>query len=172
MQDVTPLVMRAANWFAGRLPPAEQTPSFQAHVLGPKFDADDPDAIVFHTFACTFPHRGIYVALSMVTDNVPAHWRVTGPRIRDVITEYTPTPDQVTRQRESVGPTLSGLTSNQRWELALGIASLFDVPLAMMAFGHHRPSDTLVVYQQSVQLAPLVRVAKHFKEKAPRINLN
>jgi hypothetical protein len=170
--DARKLVKRAALWFGGRLPAEEQMESYSVHVTGPAFDPEDPLGVTYHTFACLYPDRGMYVVMGTTpagTEN-PA-WKVTGPQIRDIIAGFTPSEEHVIAQRKLAGAAMPGSTIVLRWDAAVTLGALFELPVAVIAFGHSRTHE-LVAYQQSIMITPLVKLATVFKGAAPRVILN
>ena len=164
------LVVRAAHWYGGRLPLHESLESFSVHVRGPRDDAHDANT-TYHTFACFYPERGLYVAADTAQGEKPGAWKVTADVIRDTINGFDPPARHIQHQRRLAAERIPGSTAATRWETALMIAGLCNLPVAMVAFGHTAGNE-LVAYQQSVVLAPLVKVSETLKRYAPRISLN
>lgn len=171
MDDAARLVERAALWFGRQLPEGEQAKDYSVHVLGPGYSPVDPDLPTYHTFACLYPNRGMYIAMNTERGVRPVHRRVTGTEIRDVIAGFTPSRERVQEQRALAGAVLPFTSIPIRWNAALAVGSILELPVAVMAFGHNR-NDELVVVQKSLLSAPLGIVAVMFKKATPHVILN
>jgi|GEM_PF-5723050 len=164
------LVVRAAYWYGGKLPAYESLERFIMQVHGPR-DEMHNDPTTYHTFACLYPELGLYLAADTARSSKPAEWNVTADVIRERINGFEPPEHHILHQRQLAAERMPGSTAAMRWDAAVMAASLSRLPVAMVAFGHTVQAE-LVVYQQSVVLAPLAKVSAAFKRAAPRINLN
>lgn len=166
LDDVEWRVKRAACWFGGTLPANEQLESFSMYVTGAKHDPEAPDDITYHTFACLYPSLGVYAAADTAHGVKPLEWTVDARLVRETITAFTPPEHHVLHQRELAGARMPYTSTTMRWLLAVSIATGSRLPVAVMAFGHTRDNE-LSVYQQSVLLAPLDKLALTFKKAVP-----
>jgi hypothetical protein len=168
MDDAVRQAERAVLWFGGQLPAGEQAKGYSVHVLGPGSSPVDPDFHTYHTFACLYPNRGMYSVMNPERGVKPAHRRVTDTEVRDVIAGFTPSREHVQEQRTQAGVVLPLTSFTVRWNAALAVGSILELPVAVMAFGHNR-NGQLVVDQKSLLPAPLNKVAATFKRAAPHV---
>lgn len=167
MQDMD-LIQRAQNWFGGLLPLAEDIERFAVHVAGPRLGPRQ--TANFHSFACFYPLREIYIAGGFrVTEN--PEWRVDALKIREVIAAFEPSEDQVLHQRRLAEERVPGLSAYQRWLFAVATSDALDLPVMLVAFGHTDAGE-LVAYTSSAVMAPLRKVATEMKRVAPQISMN
>jgi len=118
-----------------------------------------------------YPEQGLYLAADTARGSKPAGWNVTADVIREQINSFEPPAHHILHQRQLAAERMPGSTAAMRWDAAVMVASLSRLPVVMVAFGH-TPQGELVVYQQSVVLAPLTKVAGALRRAAPRITLN
>jgi hypothetical protein len=167
---VTGNTYRAVLWHRGQLPPKEMLSFYDLHIDGPSLSADGTNPIRFHTYACLFPERGIYVAEN--TGDWP-DCSINPIELRQIIAEAEVSREKILDQREVtaqyVGP---GASDNFRWDFALSLAMSQNLPIAFYTVGNTLTGNERVVYLRVVAIAPLAMVIAKFKEVAPQISLN
>jgi hypothetical protein len=162
------LIERARKWFGGLLPPEEDMEKFTVHVVGPRLG---PGLVVeFHSFACFYPVRGIYIASGFKGGERPER-RVDALKIRETIAGFDPSEQHVLHQRRLAADRLPGSSASERWIVAVATSHAYDLPVALIAFGHSQDGK-LVAYTMSGVMAPLRRVASEMKRAAPQISMN
>jgi hypothetical protein len=161
------MIERAQRWFGGLLPDEEDMEKFTVHVAGPRLAG--AQTAHFHSFACFYPLREIYIAGGFKDKERP-DWRVTALQIREVIAGFNPSEEHVLHQRRLAEERVPGLSAYQRWLFAVTTSNALDLPVMLVAFGH-TPGNELVAYTMSGVMAPLRRVAVEMKRAAPHISM-
>lgn len=158
-------VLRAQLWFSGQLPSNQRVQHYDVQVQGPNVLGDAGALTEYNAFAClVVAQQQIEYALLTVGDDEAL---VNSQAIREIINGFEPSDADVQQHRLIVNRWSPGLTAALRWQAATQIATLYDVPLAMLAIGKTATGNELVVVQRSILVAPLRRVAQAFRGAAP-----
>lgn len=162
------LIVRAQKWFGGALPAEEDIEKFTVHIAGPLLAG--PLVATFHSFACFYPLREIYIAGGFRDTEKPEQC-VDAHKIREVIAGFTPSEDHVLHQRRLAQERFPHSSAYARWYDAVATSDACDLPVMLVAFGH-TPCGELVAYTMSNVMAPLRKVASEMKRVAPQISMH
>lgn len=162
-------VRRAVLWHQGQLPPGENLSCYDMHVAGPKLPPEGGMPTRFHTYACLFPEKGLYIAMN--TGAWPG-CSISAVELRELIAATEAPSEKILDQRRIATTYVGASTASYRWEYAKLVAQHARLPIAFFAVGDTRDSNERVAYLRIVVFAPLAKVIAEFKRAAPQIHLN